>query len=59
MCESFGVCISMYSFLNFLFFIGVELINNIVLTSSIQQNDSVICIDVSILFQILFPFRLL
>ena len=35
----------------------MELINNIVLVSGIQQSDSVI--HVSILFQILFPFRLL
>ena len=33
--------------------------NNIVLVSRIQQNDSVIHIHISILFQILFPFRLL
>ena len=35
------------------------MINNVVLVSGIQQNDSVIHIHVSILFQILFPFRLL
>ena len=42
-----------------LFYIGVSLINNIVLVSGVQQSDSVIHIHVSILFQILFPFRLL
>ena len=35
------------------------MINNVVLISGIQQSDSVIHIHVSILFQILFPFRLL
>ena len=43
----------------FLFYFGVELINNAVLVPGIQQTDSVIHIHVSILFQILFPFRLL
>ena len=46
-------------FLNFLFYIGVELMNNVVLVSGVQHSDSVIHIHVSILFQILFPFRLL
>ena len=40
-----------------LFYIGVSLINNVVLVSGIQQSNSVI--HISILFQILFPFRLL
>ena len=35
------------------------MINNVVLVSGIQKSDSVIHIQVSILFQILFPFRLL
>ena len=43
---------------SFVFYIGVELINNVVLMSGVQQSDSVIHIYVSILFQILFPFRL-
>ena len=43
----------------FLFYIGVQLIDNIVLVSSVQQSDLVIHIYVSILFQILSPFRLL
>ena len=38
---------------------GIELINNIVLVSGVQQSDSVIHIHVSILVQVLFPFRLL
>ena len=42
-----------------LFYIGVYLINNDVLVTGIQQSDSVIPIQVSILFQILFPFKLL
>ena len=33
--------------------------NNIVLVSDVQQNDSVIHIQVYIHFQITFPFRLL
>ena len=35
------------------------MINNVVIVSGVQQSDSVIHIHVSILFQILFPFRLL
>ena len=35
------------------------MIDNVVLVSGVQQGDSVICIHVSILFQILFPFRVL
>ena len=35
------------------------LINNVVIVSDVQQSDSVIHIHVPILFQILFPFRLL
>ena len=35
------------------------MINNVVLVSGVQQSDSVIHIHVSILFRILFPFRLL
>ena len=44
----------------FIVFINrVELINNIVLVSGVQQSDSVLHIHVSIPFQILFPIRLL
>ena len=46
-------------FKKFLFYVGVELIYNVVLISGIQQSDSVIDIHICILFQILFPFRLL
>ena len=46
-----------YFFFNFLFYIGVSLINNVVLVSGGQQSDSIIHIHVSILFQILFPTR--
>ena len=49
----------MSSFFNFLVYIGIQLINNIVLVSGVQQSDSVIRIHVSILFQVLFSFRLL
>ena len=45
---------------NFLFYIGVELINNVVLVSGVQQSDSVIHIHVSVLWEtvilILFDF---
>ena len=37
----------------------VQLINNVMIVSGIQQSDSVIHIHTFILFQILFPFRLL
>ena len=43
-----------FFFFNFLFYIGVQLINNVVLVSGVQQSDSVIHIHVPILFQILF-----
>ena len=43
-------------FFNFLFYIGAQLINNIMLVSGVQQSDQ---LRVSILFQIVFPFRLL
>ena len=33
--------------------------NNVVLVSDVKQSDSIIRIHVSILFQIIFPFRLL
>ena len=41
---------------NFLY-IGVELINYVVLVSGVQQSDSGLHIHVSILFHILFPYR--
>ena len=44
--------------LKMLYYVGVSL-NNKVVVSSVQQSDSVIHIHVSLLFQILFPFRLL
>ena len=43
----------------FLFYIGVYLIHNVVLISRIQKSDSVIHTNVSILFHMLFPHRLL
>ena len=46
-------------FFKFLVYIGAQLINNVVLVSGVRQSDSVEHIHVSILFQILFPFRLL
>ena len=47
-----------FFFFNFLFYIRVELINNVVIVPGGHQSDSVICIPVSIL-QISFPIRLL
>ena len=38
--------------------LGVQLINNAVLVSGVQQSDSVIDIHIFILFQILFSYRL-
>ena len=38
-------------FFNFLFYIGGQLINNVVLVSGVQQSDSVIHMHVSIVFQ--------
>ena len=48
-----------YLFFNFHFYIGAQFLNNVVLISGVQQSDSVIHIHLSILFQILFLFRLL
>ena len=48
-----------FIFLKFLFYIGVELIYNVVLVSGAQQSDSVMHIHISTLIQNLFPFRLL
>ena len=41
--------------LTFLFYIGVQLINNVVLVPGVQQSDSFIGIHVSILFSSSFP----
>ena len=43
----------------FIFYIGVHLIYNVVLVSGVQQSDSVIHLHIFILFQIIFPYRLL
>ena len=53
-----GVADSLLDF-SFFFYIGVQLIYNVVLVSAVQQSDSVIHIHISILFQIPFPFSLL
>ena len=42
-----------------LVFIEVYLIYNVVLVSAVQQRDSFIHINISILLKILFPLRLL
>ena len=41
----------------FLFYIGVQLIYTIVLASGVRQSDSLIHTHVSILFQVLSPYR--
>ena len=46
-------------FTKIFFFIEVYLIYNVVLVSGVQQSDSVIHTYLSLLFQILFPYRLL
>ena len=46
-------------YFNVLFYTGVWLINNVVLVSGVQQSNSVMCKHVSIIFLILFPFRLM
>ena len=51
--------IKAHIFKKFVFCIGVLLINNAVFISCVLPSDSVTHIQVSILFQILFPFRLL
>ena len=43
----------------FVFLIEVELIYNVMLVSSVKRSDSVIHTYIYILFQILFPYRLL
>ena len=48
---------SFSGFFSFLFYIGVELINDVVLVSGVKQGDSDLHIHISILFLILFPIR--
>ena len=48
-------CVGQHFFKKFLFYIGVWLIYNVVLVSSVQQSDSVIHTHTAILFQNLFP----
>ena len=47
-----------FSFI-FYFFIGVQLLYNVVLVSTVQQSASAICIHIFPLFWISFPFKLL
>ena len=54
-----GKLASVVRSLIFFNFIGVELTYNAVLVSGIYQNESVIYIHIYILFQILFPCKLL
>ena len=53
----FFVVVIPFIFLNFLFYVGIYLIYNVVLVSGVQQSDAVI--HISIFFQTLFPVRLL
>ena len=46
-------------FKKILFYIGVLLINNVVLVSGVSQSDSVTQIHLYIYFKTIFPFRLL
>ena len=46
-------------FFSQLIYIGVQLISNAVLVLGVQQSDSVTHINILILFQVIFPFRLL
>ena len=55
MCSLF-VCLLCMLFLK-LIFIGVQLLYNVVLISTVQQSESVIRIHISPLFGISFPFR--
>ena len=64
-CSLYFVCVcGVFYFFNFylnkfLFYIEVQLVNNVVLVSGEQQSNSVIHVHVSILFPILFPSKLL
>ena len=44
---------------SFIFLIEIYLIYSVVLVSSVEQSDSIIHIHIFILFQILFPYKLL
>ena len=48
----------LFLFKNFLFYIGVELINNVVVVSGVTQSDSVMHIHVYTSCQVLFSFGL-
>ena len=49
--------LSLIFFISKHFFIGVQLLYNVVLISTVQQSESAICIHISSLFWISFPFR--
>ena len=51
--------ITVYFICLFFLILYWSIVNNVVLVSSVQQSDSIAHIRVSILFQILFPFRML
>ena len=55
--EMFSNC-CLFVFFNFLFYIRVEMINNVVIVSGTKQRDSAIYIHVSILPQTPLPSRL-
>ena len=60
MCQTLYLNLQVVFAFKFLFCIRKQFINNVVLVSGVQQNDSVIFrTSISILFQILFPVRLL
>ena len=49
---------SSYLFIQFLFYIGADLSNTVVLVSGMRQSDSIINTHVYFLFHILFPLQL-
>ena len=57
-CIKYPVHFTFSFFLSFILYWSI-VINNVALVSGVRQSDSVIHIHVSILSQILFPFRLL
>ena len=48
-----------FFFINLIFYIGVQLIYNVVFVSGVQRRDSFVHRYRTLLFQILFPWRLL
>ena len=47
-----SIYLLIFLFFNFLFYIGVQLVNNVVLVSGVEQSDSVIQVRISTLLKI-------